>query len=112
MDNYIELSFASEPKRIRAMVRSLLAFLGVSAEDELRLIFSELIHNAVTHGNNCNPEKKVLIRIVTADNKFSASIQDEGTGFDYASTIETVSNNPVSYEEHGRGVLLVKALCE
>jgi len=115
IDNFakvkLEMSFASETKLIQAAVRSLLEFLD-SNNNELRLIFSELIHNAIIHGNKSDPSKRVYIRLATTDNRYNVSIRDEGSGFDPFRALESARSELALFNEHGRGMLLASALCD
>ena len=118
---YCELSFASESSRVRCMVDCLLSFLNSYApapdvRDDLKLIFSELLYNAVIHGNKEDCTKTVNVRLETIGTKINAFVRDEGPGFDYGSVIECAKRcaekgNSLQ-NERGRGMLLVDALTD
>ncbi|MDD5066254.1 MAG: ATP-binding protein [bacterium] len=42
---------------------------------------SEIIKNAVKHGNKCDARKKVKIWYLTSDKQFKIIVEDEGKGF-------------------------------
>jgi len=118
MDNNIcELNFASEPAMVRSIVRYLLDFIkSHSCEPDvicdLKLIFSELLYNAVVHGNKEDKNKKVYVNVKVISGCLSASIRDEGGGFDYNKAIEYACGDAALENEHGRGMLLVTSLTD
>lgn len=88
---------------------------NISDEDnsELKLIFSELICNAVIHGNKSNPKKAVHISIQINENIINSSIKDDGDGFDYLTFLDSHKNNENNlYYENGRGLWLVYSLTD
>ena len=114
--DYCELHFVSEPGRIRTVVRCLLEFMGgyitdPDLKDDLRLILSELLNNAVVHGNKSDRTKRVYIVAEASDGLLSVRIRDEGVGFDYKNVIKQGHMNEVLCER-GRGILLVTALTD
>jgi len=70
---------------------------------------SEAVNNAILHGNQLNPEKKVFIRMNLSGNQFKVEIVDEGEGFS-----ESVLLDPTKAEnlkrEHGRGIYILRQL--
>ena len=79
---------------------------------ELRLIFSELLFNAVIHGNQSDRNKNVRFSVDVRKENVCAMISDDGEGYDYAEWIETLAVPDELYSEHGRGIRLVKALAD
>jgi serine/threonine-protein kinase RsbW len=114
-----EWDINSEPARVKQTVGEILARLDEAApgqtleeRGDLKLIFSELLYNAIIHGNNSDPDKKVRISLqVVNGRQVNAGITDEGPGFDYQ---QTVSRDPVEglYSETGRGIQIVNALAD
>ncbi len=76
---------------------------------DLRLILSELLVNAVIHGNKNNQNKLVRLTLSVENNTVYASVCDQGEGFDYNRLKD--SDEP-SVMEHGRGISLVRALAD
>jgi len=112
-----ELQFISEAAQVRDMVRQLLDFIDdyaptSHARNDLRLIFSELLYNAVVHGNCEDRQKCVQVEVKAADDRVYVSIQDEGSGFDYRQALEDAQSESALLSEHGRGMILVFALTE
>jgi serine/threonine-protein kinase RsbW len=75
----------------------------------VELALREALENAVVHGNQENPERKVRIRCrCQPGNEISIVVTDQGKGFD----LETIVRNGVTSDpdsEHGRGLQLMKA---
>ena len=88
-------------------VTRILAEHGI--EGELRqgfiLTVSEAFTNALTHGNDYDPDKLIKISICLNRNSLTADIIDEGQG-----GLEKVSEKspPSLLSEHGRGVDLMR----
>lgn len=113
-------SFYSELSNAKNILSDITNFLCTYFEDisdesksELKLIFSELVCNAVIHGNKNNLKKLVYISININKNTITSSIRDEGDGFDYLSVLENHKNNTNDlYYENGRGIWLVYSLSD
>jgi anti-sigma regulatory factor (Ser/Thr protein kinase) len=82
-----EWHIGSEPAHVRAAVREIQARLDESLPSQtqeergdLRLILSELLYNAVIHGNGLDAGKRVHVRITVSGPMVRASITDEGAG--------------------------------
>jgi serine/threonine-protein kinase RsbW len=78
-------------------------------EFDVELALREALENAVVHGNQENPERKVRIRCrCRPGNELSIVVTDQGKGFDF----ETILRNRFTSDpdsEHGRGLQLMKA---
>ena len=71
-----------------------------------QLALHEALINAVLHGSNGDPAKKVTITISQCDEYTSISITDQGEGFDWKSTVnELVDASPL--RENQRGLLII-----
>ena len=75
----------------------------------VQLALREALENAVVHGNQENPERKVRIRCRCQPGKeISIVVTDQGKGFDFETIVRNgITSDPNS--EHGRGVQLMKA---
>lgn len=112
----LEKTFPSQLEQVKLVVNETLAFLkektpNISDSDyfELKLIYSELLCNAVIHGN-CYAENKnvsVLTKI-SEDGTIAAEIIDEGSGFD----LESILLSHSIFNEHGRGIFIAKSLSD
>ena len=79
------------------------------AEPDVELALREALDNAVVHGNQENPERKVRIRCrCQPGNEISIVVTDQGKGFDFEAILRNgITSDPDS--EHGRGLELMKA---
>lgn len=89
----------------------------ISAEDlsDLKLIFNELLINAVIHGNKNTDEKKVSLEIeIKANEIIVGTITDEGEGFDYSMLLsqDNLYDDEHLFMETGRGICLVYCLAD
>ena len=79
------------------------------AECDLELAIREALGNAVVHGNQENPDKKVHIRCrCESANEVSVVVTDEGKGFDF---LKILGNGlaPDPADAHGHGIQLMRA---
>jgi len=116
-NGYCKLHFTSEPTHIRNMVGTLMDFVdGLSPEtqarNDLKLIFSELMYNAVVHGNKGDPTKYVEVLINITDSRIAVTIEDEGVGYDYQNAIKYALSENALLDEGGRGIVIVQALTD
>lgn len=111
--------FESELIRIKEILPDALVFVTshfpfISEDDlfDLRLVYSELLINAVVHGNKEDPSKKVALTIIPRGNEIISIIKDEGSGFDYQKALNAESCLYDLLSEHGKGLRLVRSLTE
>jgi serine/threonine-protein kinase RsbW len=114
----LEISFSSELPNVKQVVMNTLFFLqsaipSLSCEEQtdLRLVFSELLYNAVVHGNKNDINKIVCLNVKIEDDLVIGQITDEGNGFDYTKVLERM-NDVGLLEECGRGIRLVYSLTD
>jgi len=76
-----------------------------SKMNDLITCLHELVVNAIEHGNEFDPEKKVTIEIIKSDvdNYIVAKVEDEGEGFNWCDKIKKPVNMD-GYAERGRGI--------
>ena len=71
----------------------------------------EATNNAIIHGNNSDPEKKVKIEIQSDRKQLKVLIEDQGRGFDFASVPDPTA--PENLEKiNGRGIFLMERLSD
>lgn len=116
-------TFTSEVYIVSSVIQELMGFLSkkipsISKEDhyDLRLIYSELLFNAVIHGNNKDANKHVTLLVeILPSNVVVSSIEDEGKGFDYNNLLkecEEETSGENIFNESGRGIKLVSCLTD
>ncbi|HBC46761.1 MAG TPA: ATP-binding protein [candidate division Zixibacteria bacterium] len=78
---------------------------------DLAIAVTELVNNAIKHGNKGNLAKKVTVSLHFANGVAQATVGDEGEGFDPESI-----PNPIAEENLlkaiGRGIFIVKSLMD
>lgn len=86
---------------------------------ELRVILNELVLNAVKHGNKEDDGKCVVIVAgITKNEDIFLVVKDAGEGYDYKCIMQQYENLEDSLidisdiKETGRGILIVKSLCD
>jgi|GEM_PF-434747 len=116
---YFQRSFASELFHVKSVlfdalgfIRTQFAHIPEEDERELRLVISELLLNAVIHGNRGDTRKAVSIALTVRGETVYGSVVDEGDGFDHASLLASFSADCALDAEHGRGVRLACALTD
>lgn len=87
------------------------AGLTEDQSDNMAIAITELVNNAILHGNKQDPNKKVTIRANYEPKCVKVAVIDEGDGFD-----PTQLANPTDpqnlWKQNGRGVFLVRNLID
>jgi serine/threonine-protein kinase RsbW len=113
--NY-KLVLASKPEAVEEIEKVAAEAANVAGfnqeeQDSLAIAVTEMANNAVIHGNQRDPRKKVFVNIEVVDAEVRLTIRDEGKGFNP----DTLSN-PLDPEnllrESGRGVFIVRSLMD
>jgi serine/threonine-protein kinase RsbW len=119
MTNEFNISFYSQISLVKDILNDISVFLTKSIgnlslenKSELKLIFSELLCNAVIHGNKSDPTKLVNIYIEVTHNNVYAVVKDEGSGFDYLDLLSRHRSGNSLLNENGRGLWLVYSLSD
>ena len=119
MSHQCKLQFISDTKQVRTIVQRLLEFIDAyspasEVRNDMKLVFSELLYNAVIHGNKEDRSKlvHVCLRVEADIGRIFACILDEGSGFDFHRAIDYAHSEAALTDEHGRGMVLVCALTE
>ena len=78
-------------------------------EFDIELALREALENAVVHGNQEDPGRKVRVRCRCQPSKeISIVVTDQGKGFDFEKIVANgITSGPAA--EHGRGIQLMKA---
>ncbi len=108
-----DLSVASDLAEVRRLQDQIEQDLqanrfGEGDQFAVKLAVEEALVNAIKHGNQLDPAKRVRVQYKVDDDKFSIQITDEGPGFNPEDlpdpTAEDFLERPC-----GRGVLLIKS---
>ncbi|MEA4902431.1 anti-sigma F factor [Desulfitobacterium sp.] len=84
-NNFLTLTFSSIAENVsisRMLIASIGAQLDLSLNDieELKVVVSEAVSNAIIHGYQNNPEKNVTLEIEYNPEKLQITVRDEGCG--------------------------------
>jgi serine/threonine-protein kinase RsbW len=100
-------------QRVEKMTEKIATYMNFSDEDKdsLAIAVTEIVGNAIAHGNKKMKDKKVTIDFKYKDDVITVLVQDEGAGFN-----ENEVANPLEPEnllkESGRGIFIVRALMD
>lgn len=109
----LEVVIASDPAEVRmvqAEIEKVLAACSYSDRDAfaIKLAVGEALTNAIKHGNQLDPSKKVRIAYQVRPDRFEVRISDEGPGFDPADVPDPT--DPENLERPcGRGLMLMRS---
>jgi len=78
---------------------------------DLAIAITELVNNAIKHGNKKDPSKKVTVQLRLADSQAVATISDEGPGFNPENVPDPVAEENLM-KEIGRGIFIVRSLMD
>ncbi len=78
---------------------------------DLAIAITELVNNAINHGNKRQEDKKVTLTLLYGDGEIEASITDEGDGFDPEDIPDPLAEENL-LKEIGRGIFIVKSLMD
>jgi len=78
---------------------------------DIAISVSELVNNAMLHGNQSANDKVVTVSISRGNESVTVTISDEGCGFDPASVPDPLADENL-LEEVGRGLFIVKSLMD
>jgi serine/threonine-protein kinase RsbW len=79
---------------------------------EIELALREALVNAIVHGNQSDPRKRVYVNCrCTTDGEVSITVEDEGNGFEHDSVPDPTSHGN-RLRTHGRGIYLIRTLMD
>lgn len=86
---------------------------GSTKRDEfsIRLALEEALTNAMLHGNQMDPDKKVFVKSTIDDSMVTIEIEDQGDGFSPAELPDPTTTENLG-RATGRGVLLIKSFMD
>lgn len=79
---------------------------------EIELALREALVNAIVHGNQEDPQKRVYVKCrCTTDGEVSITVEDEGQGFNSDAVPDPMSPDNL-LRTHGRGIYLMRTLMD
>ena len=117
--SFVELrnTLSSDVDIVSPFVDQLMRFISrfrVADENnvEIELSLREALVNAIVHGNQEDPHKRVYVRCrCTADGGVSVTVEDEGNGFEPNAVPDPTSPDN-RLRTHGRGIYLIRTLMD
>lgn len=82
-----------------------------SVTADIAISVSELVNNAIDHGNKVNPDTQVTIEVSQKDRMVSICVTDQGGGFDPNEIDDPLADENL-LKEVGRGIFIVKSLMD
>jgi len=115
-----QVSFKSDLYKMRDVLHIALEFINKHEPEleknnlkEIKLILSELLSNAVIHGNKKIINKRVYLKLELKEKSVFAKILDEGRGFDHVKYIANYKHDKnLIKKESGRGIKIVSYLAD
>jgi serine/threonine-protein kinase RsbW len=95
------------------LMRFIARFRGADANSfEIELALREALVNAIIHGNQEDPHKRVYVKCrCMTDGEVSIMVEDEGHGFEYDAVPDPTSPDN-RLRTHGRGIYLLRTLMD
>lgn len=75
------------------------------------IAITEAVNNAIVHGNDNDPNKKILINVEAIEPNIKFQVSDEGTGFDFDNLPDPTDPENLD-KPNGRGVFLMRHLAD
>ena len=79
--------------------------------DDLSIVVTELVNNAIHHGNKNDQNKDVRINLIVKKDKLEVHILDEGYGFNPDELKDPLDPENL-LNENGRGIFLIKNMMD
>jgi serine/threonine-protein kinase RsbW len=105
-----DVEYLEKIEKTSAKIASAAGF-DESTVDDISIALTELVNNAIHHGNKNDLNKIVTVSFEVDDKKISISISDEGTGFSPNSVSDPIHPDNLM-ADNGRGIYLVRALMD
>jgi serine/threonine-protein kinase RsbW len=99
----------SEARRVQELIESALSAAAYTEHEvfSIKLALEEALVNAIKHGNQMDPDKRVFVVYKVTPDRFDIRITDEGAGFNPADVPDPT--DPDNLERPcGRGLLLMR----
>lgn len=99
---------------INYKISMLLKEFGFSQQDSrinIPLACDEAITNAIVHGNESQPDKKVNVQVYISHSRFRMRVRDQGDGFDADSVADPRDGENI-HRSSGRGIFLMRNIMD
>lgn len=99
----------AEARRVQEQIEEALQAAGYTEHDifAIKLALEEALVNAIKHGNQMDPDKRVFVRYHVTAERFDIRITDEGSGFNPEDVPDPTAIENLE-RPCGRGLLLMR----
>jgi serine/threonine-protein kinase RsbW len=87
------------------------AGLSESACSDLAIALTEIVKNAILHGNKSNPDKEVSLHFTIGDDRLTIIVKDQGSGFDPDQVPDPTAPENL-LKDTGRGIFVSRHLLD
>lgn len=113
---FFAMEIGSAPSEIHAVEEELEKFcerVGLIEDDieNFGIATTEMVNNAIRHGNKNEPEKKVYVTFEKQPEKMIVTVRDSGNGFIPENVADPLAPENL-YKDSGRGIFIVKMLMD
>lgn len=110
------MEIGSEPSEIHTVEEELEKFcqrVGLSQDDieNFGIATTEMVNNAIRHGNKNQPEKKVFVTFEKSPSKMIVTVRDSGNGFMPEKVADPLAPENI-LKDSGRGIFIVRMLMD
>jgi serine/threonine-protein kinase RsbW len=99
--------------KVDDFVEKKLKKLGLNKDQlaDIAISVTEVVNNAIVHGNKNDPAKKVTLHLETDESSITIEVEDEGRGFDL-NTLPCPITEENLFKEVGRGIFILRSLMD
>lgn len=113
---HVRFHVASTFESIEEVVERAQRFAETYFDDEdaaysFVLLASEAATNAVTHGNQSDPDKQVTVEFLAFSDRVEVVVGDEGEGYDREEVSSPLDEENLT-RAHGRGLFLIETMAD
>ncbi len=110
------MSIPSQPDQVQVVEKEaerLAEKLGFDEDerDSLAIAVTEVVANAIYHGNKSDPRKRVYLRFALTGDTLTIHVRDEGVGFRVEHVADPLDPKNL-LKESGRGIFIVRTLMD
>lgn len=112
--NHLELpSDTGSISKVETVIEKLCKDLNLQEDyyGNMLIAVTEAVNNAIEHGNNSIPDKKILFDYFEDESFITFRVSDEGPGFDFTNLPDPTDPKNID-KPNGRGIFLMKNLAD
>lgn len=106
-------SLPDQIQRVEEKCEEMAGLAGFSDDerDTFAIAVTEMVANAIYHGNKSNPKKTVHIRFFLSAGRLKVHVTDQGTGFNPAAVPDPLLPENL-LKDNGRGIFIVRSMMD